>query len=116
MDCIWIDRANSRNIVSGGVSYDYGRVIVSVYDVFRMYTDYVVETDGFRWDIRLSNYDGDETATSPEDVDGILRSITGVLGVEAEYLIDTASELVHIASRIDWVVHIASRIDWEDAV
>ena len=80
-----------------------GRLVVVEYDKydcgdFGCRRDYIVECDGFRWTWRESNMDGDRD----DDRDEIYNSISGVLDVDAEWLLDVARDAVQFAASETW--------------
>lgn len=80
-----------------------GRVVVVEYDKFDCgdfgcRRDYVVECDGFRWAWRESNMDSDWSM----DHDDVYNSISGVLDVDAELLLDVARDAVQFAASETW--------------
>lgn len=89
---------------SGGVLFDVGgRLVVVEYDKFDCgdfgcRRDYVVECDGFRWAWQESNMDSDRD----DDRDAVCNSISGVLDVDAEWLLDVARDSVQFAARETW--------------
>lgn len=89
---------------SGGCLFAvHGRLVVVSYDKcdcgdFGCRRDYVVECDGFRWAWRESNMDGDRD----DDQDAVCNSISGVLDVDAEFLLDVARDAVQFAASATW--------------
>lgn len=88
---------------SGGCLVDVNGVDVVVeYDKFDCgdfgcRRSYTVDAPGFRWSWRESNMDGDGGAYYvPYD------SISGVLGVDAEEMLDAVREAVQLASSLGW--------------
>ena len=88
---------------SGGCLVDVNGVEVVVdYDKFDCgdfgcRRSYTVDAPGFRWSWRESNMDGDGGAYYvPYD------SISGVLGVDAEEMLDAVREAVQLASSLGW--------------
>ena len=80
-----------------------GRLVVVEYDKydcgdFGCRRDYVVETSGFRWAWRESNLDGE----GYDDTLSIYQSISGVLGVDAEWFLDVARDAVQFAASATW--------------
>ena len=80
-----------------------GRLVVVEYDKydcgdFGCRRDYVVETPGFRWAWRESNLDGE----GYDDTLSIYLSISGVLGVDAEWFLDVARDAVQFAAIETW--------------
>ena len=80
-----------------------GRLVVVEYDKydcgdFGCRRDYVVETPGFRWAWRESNLDGE----GYDDTLSIYQSISGVLGVDAEWFLDVARDAVQFAASATW--------------
>ena len=80
-----------------------GRLVVVEYDKFDCgdfgcRRSYAVECDGFRWTWRESNMDGDRD----DDRDEIYNSISGVLDVDAEWLLDVARDAVQFAASETW--------------
>lgn len=89
---------------SGGVLFDVGgRLVVVEYDKydcgdFGCRRSYAVECDGFRWTWSESNMDGDRD----DDRDAVCNSISGVLGVDAEWFLDVARDAVQFAVSATW--------------
>ena len=89
---------------SGGVLFDVGgRLVVVEYDKFDCgdfgcRRSYAVECDGFRWAWSESNMDGDRY----DDRDEIYNSISGVLGVDADWFLDVARDAVQFAASATW--------------
>lgn len=80
-----------------------GRLVVVEYDKydcgdFGCRRDYVVETPGFRWAWRESNLDGE----GYDDTLSIYQSISGVLGVDADWFLDVARDAVQFAASATW--------------
>jgi len=61
----------------------------------RVYYD--VAADGYRWWVSDGSMD-DASIDAPEDVDAVLASISGVLGVDAEALISAARDAASICA------------------
>ena len=89
---------------SGGVLFDVGgRLVVVEYDKydcgdFGCRRSYAVECDGFRWTWSESNMDGDRD----DDRDAVCNSISGVLDVDADLLLDVARDAVQFAASETW--------------
>ena len=89
---------------SGGVLFDVGgRLVVVEYDKFNCgdfgcRRSYAVECDGLRWAWSESNMDGDRY----DDFDAVYNSISGVLGVDAEWFLDVARDAVQFAASETW--------------
>lgn len=89
---------------SGGCLFAvHGRLVVVEYDKFDCgdfgcRRSYAVECDGFRWQWRESNMDGD----SYDDRDAVYDSISGVLGVDADWFLDVARDAVQFAANETW--------------
>ena len=89
---------------SGGCLFAvHGRLVVVSYDKFDCgdfgcRRDYVVECDGFRWAWSESNMDGD----SNDYCEAVYNSISGVLGVDADWFLDVARDAVQFAASATW--------------
>ena len=80
-----------------------GRLVVVSYEKydcgdFGCRRDYIVECDGFRWAWSESNMDGDRD----DDRDAVCNSISGVLDVDADLLLDVARDAVQFAASATW--------------
>jgi hypothetical protein len=88
---------------AGGIVADIGGqlVTVEVDDMscgdFGSRVYFSVTADGFCWNFSDGTMDGASVDTS-EDVLGVLRSISGVLGVDAEALISAALDAANICA------------------
>lgn len=89
---------------SGGIVVDLNGQLVTV-DVddtscgdFGSRVYFSVTADGFCWRFSDGTMD-DASIDTPEDVLGVLRSISGVLGVDAEALISAALNAANICAR-----------------
>ena len=61
---------------------------------------YAVECDGFCWSWNESNMDGD--GDRDDDRDAVFNSISGVLDVDADLLLDVAHDAVQFAASATW--------------